>query len=124
MTTPRDQFGAQGEHLAERFLARKGCKIVARRYLTPVGELDLVVRDRDTLVFVEVKTQSDSEHLDPHERVTSTKRSRLTRAARWFVGHQRCEDALCRFDVVSIVLPSAGAPRIEHFEDAFTPSKW
>lgn len=124
MTTSRDHVGIEGERLAERCLLKKGFKLVARRYLTPVGELDLVMRDRDTLVFVEVKTQSDSVHLDPHERVTHTKRTRLTRAARWFVGHRRCEDAPCRFDVVSIVIPAGGVPRVEHFPDAFAPRSW
>jgi putative endonuclease len=117
----RIALGQRGEDLAEQFLRRAGFKIVARHYSTPVGELDLIARDKDTVVFVEVKTRSDQRLADPHEAVGPTKQRRMTRAARWFLRQQRCEDRPCRFDIVSVVVPEGGRATIEHFRDAFLP---
>ncbi|MBI5862956.1 MAG: YraN family protein [Planctomycetes bacterium] len=61
MATSRDDLGLRGEKLAEKELRRRGLKIVARRYRVPGGELDLICTDKQTVVFVEVKTQSDRE---------------------------------------------------------------
>ncbi|MCZ2399111.1 MAG: YraN family protein [Phycisphaerae bacterium] len=124
MSTPRDQLGLQGEQLAERFLRSRGCRVIARRFRTAAGELDLVVREGATLVFVEVKTQSDRTLLDPCERVTRGKQRRLGRAARSFVARHRCENLPCRFDVVSVVIDDSGATSIEHHPDAFSPPAW
>jgi putative endonuclease len=120
----RHRLGLEGERLAEQFLRRSGLKPRARRFRTPAGELDLVMMDDATLVFVEVKTQTGAEYLDPHERVGSQKRLRLVRAARWYVTQHRLSGRPCRFDVVSIVRPKDGPPRIEHFPDAFAPENW
>lgn len=99
-------------------------RVLARRFRTPAGELDLVMMDKATLVFVEVKTQSGAKHLDPHERVRSEKRRRLIRAARWYATQHRLRERPCRFDVVSIVRPKDGPARVEHFTDAFAPESW
>ncbi len=119
-----DRLGLEGERLAEQFLRRSGFKLRVRRFRTPGGELDLVMMDGATLVFVEVKTQTGTEHLDPHERVSTEKRRRLIRAARWYVTQHRLSGRPCRFDVVSVVHSETGPPRIEHFRDAFAPENW
>lgn len=119
---PRHELGLNGEALAESHLRRLGLRPVARRFATPVGELDLVMRDGATLVFVEVKTRRDRRWGAPHEAVSPGKQRRLTRAARWFV-HQRREGGVSlRFDVVGIVVGPDGPPEIEHFRDAFPPA--
>lgn len=110
--------------MAERFLRRSGFQLLARRFRTPAGELDLVMSDGATLVFVEVKTQTNARYLDPQERLDTQKRRRLVRAARWYVTQHRLSGRPCRFDVVSIVRPMDGPPRIEHFPDAFAPKNW
>ena len=117
MSDPRHDFGQRGEALAERFLRGRGLKTIARNFSTPAGELDRVMRDGETIVFVEVKTRCDRRFCDPEESVRSAKLTRLTRAARWFLSARRWSDRPCRFDVVSIVLPADGEPEIEHFED-------
>jgi len=119
----RSQLGLQGERLAEAYLKKQGFKTVARRFATPVGELDLVMRKADTVVFVEVKTQRDRLFQDPQEQVTLSKQRRVLRAADWFLHRKRWEDRPCRFDVVAIVLPETGDPEIEHFPDAFLPER-
>ena len=118
---PRHRLGSEGERLAERFLTRRGFKTIARRFSTPVGELDLVMRDGRTVVFVEVKTRRDRDCADPEDAVGPRKQRRMTRAAGWFIHHQSWEDRPCRFDVVAITLATGGDPQIEHFPDAFGP---
>lgn len=118
---PRHQLGRAGERLAELFLAERGLKTVVRRFATPVGELDLVVRDSDTVVFVEVKTRRDRSLADPEDAVRAGKQRRMTRAARWFIHHKRWDDKPCRFNVVAVVVPADGEPEIEHFPNAFLP---
>lgn len=123
MPTQRDEFGLRGERIAERYLRKAGLKILARRFDTPVGELDLVFLDGQTIVFVEVKTQRDRKLLDPYERVTIPKQRKLTSAARWFLKARRFADRPCRFDVISVVAPEDGEPMVQHIRDAFTPAR-
>jgi len=120
----RSELGQRGEKLAEGFLRKQGMKTVARRYRTPVGELDLVMREGETIVFVEVKTQRDTRYQEPQERVRADKRRKLLKAARWFVAQKPWADPPCRFDIVAVTLPEVGEPRIVHFADAFVPQRW
>ncbi len=121
MTLGRQELGRKGERLAERFLRRRGMKTVARRYDTPLGEIDLVMQDGDTLVFVEVKTRTDPAHADPNDNIRANQQRHLTRAARWFIHHKRAEALPCRFDVALVVIPEAGDVEIRHFDNAFGP---
>lgn len=124
MSQARSELGLQGERHAERFLKQRGFKLIARRFATPVGEIDLVMRVAETLVFVEVKTQSDRTFKDPQEQVTTPKQRRLIRAVRWFLEHKRWTERPCRFDIVAVVLPESGPPEVTHFPDAFVPERW
>ena len=121
---PRQQLGRQGERLAEAFLNRLGLKTVARRRTTPVGELDLVMRDGDTVVLVEVKTRRSRDLANPQDAVNLTKQRKMTRTAAWFLQRQGWTGRPCRFDVVGVTLPEHGDPEIEHFPDAFLPERW
>jgi putative endonuclease len=120
----RAELGLRGERLAEAFLKRRGLKSVSRRFRTPVGEIDLVMRDGDVVVFVEVKTQRDRTFTDPQMRVTSAKQRKLVKAAKWFLTQRHWTERTCRFDVVAVVMPETGEPEIEHFPGAFTPEWW
>lgn len=123
-TDPRHELGRLGERAAEQHLRKRGLKTVARDYRVPIGELDLVMRDGETVVFVEVKTRRDCKYAEPIDAVTGRKRARMTRAARWFIHEKRWEARPCRFDVVTVILPAPDAtPTIEHFADAFGPSQ-
>ena len=124
MKDTRSKLGLQGERLAETFLEKRGLKTLVRRFSTPVGELDLVMRAAETIVFVEVKTQRDRVFKDPQEQVTTPKQRRLLKAAQWFLHRKGWSDKPCRFDIVAVVLPESGEPEIEHFPDAFTPERW
>ncbi len=127
-----DELGCAGERLAEAHLKAAGLKLIARRFNTPVGEIDLLFRDRrktrdsrqtDTLVFVEVKTRRDRVFADPEDAVGGVKQRRLLRAARWYLHEKGWEDRPCRFDVVTVILPAEGEPEVRHIIDAFVPDE-
>ncbi|RMF80286.1 MAG: YraN family protein [Planctomycetota bacterium] len=124
MADPRAELGLRGERAAERLLKRRGLRLIQRRFACSAGEIDLIMRDGECVVFVEVKTQSDDTHLAPYERVTREKQRRIGRAARFYVTNLRRPPAACRFDVVSVLLPAGQKPRVEHFPDAFIPPAW
>lgn len=124
MADPRRETALRGERLAEAFLKKRGFKSIARRFNTPVGELDLVMRDGATLVFVEVKTRRDRVFADPQDALNPTKWRRLTRAAHWFVRCRGWENDPCRFDMVGVTLPARGDPEVEYFPAAFVPEDW
>jgi putative endonuclease len=123
MGDARHERGRRGERLAERHLKKLGYRLQARRFGTPVGELDLVMTDGQTVVFVEVKTRADRRLADPEDAVTRAKQRRLARAVGWYLREKRLEDRPCRFDVVTVILPDEGAAEIEHMPDAFVPPR-
>ena len=115
----RQALGRDGERVAERYLRGAGMRVVARRFRTPVGELDLVMRDGSELVFVEVKTQRSASFAPPQDRVGRDKQRRVVQAARWFVRQRGLEALPMRFDVVAVVWPEGGPPQVRHLPDAF-----
>lgn len=113
------RLGARGERAAARHLRRQGLRIIARNVETPFGEIDLIAREGDRLVFVEVKTRARGA---PAEAVNHEKRGRITRAALAFARRHGLIEAGVgwRFDIVAIVWPDArGRPIIDHERDAF-----
>ena len=112
-------LGERGERAAARHLKRQGMRILLRGFRTERGEIDLIVRDGDTLVFVEVKARRQGV---PAEAVTSEKQRRLTNVALQFMRKYGVLEVRSRFDVVAIVWPDDRArPQIEHFRNAFEP---
>jgi putative endonuclease len=111
--------GRAGEAAAARHLEAIGHRVLERGYRTRDGEIDLVTRDGDTIVFVEVKTRSGTAHGRPAEAVDRRKQGRILRAARLWLHRHGATDSPCRFDVVE-VLSRPGAPDLlEHLPDAF-----
>ena len=110
-------LGDRGEREAARYLRRRGMRVVMRGYRTPWGEIDLIARDGDFLVFIEVKTRRRGV---PAEAVTPEKQRRLTLAALRFLRRRNLLEQRCRFDVVAVIWPDDDRPpQIEHFRDAF-----
>jgi putative endonuclease len=112
-------LGKQGEDLASRELERRGYAIVARRYRCRGGELDIIARDGDTMVFVEVKARHGYAFGQAAESVDFIKRRRMARLAMGYVTRHRLANRPCRFDVVSIHFDEA-RPVIEVFQNAFS----
>jgi len=122
LLTDRAQLGRWGEKRSERFLTAKGFRTLTRNFTCKTGEIDLVMVDpAGALVFVEVKTRASEAFSPATAAITSRKKHRMTRAARYFLASHDIQDRPCRFDVVTIVLGPSGRPEIEHYENAFVP---
>ena len=120
--TDRRLLGRWGEKRGEKFLKRKGLKILARNFTCKTGEIDLVMVDHEGgIVFVEVRTRADEKFAEVEDSITSAKKTRLQRAARYFLTIHHIEDRPCRFDVITIVLGQTGRPQIRHYQNAFVP---
>lgn len=115
----RKLFGDRGERLAVSYLRRQGLEILARQSRNRIGEIDIVARDGDTLVFVEVKTRADDGKGHPAEAVTRTKQRQLTRAALAWLKRRGLLECRTRFDVIAIRWQPGGEPLIEHYRHAF-----
>ena len=115
-------LGRWGEKHCEKYLKGKGFKTLARNFLCQSGEIDRIMVDTDgTLVFVEVKTRANEDFGPSESSITSAKKIRMLRAARFFLATHQIEDRPFRFDVVTIVLSEKGPARISHYENAFVP---
>ncbi len=108
MPHARRRLGDRGEHLAETFLAQQGYVALARNYRAAGGEVDLVCRDGDILVFVEVKTRRGTAFGVPEEAVTPTKIAHIVAAAEHYVAANGPATTLWRVDVVAIQLDTLG----------------
>ena len=115
----RQSLGKMGEDLACAELQRRGYAILARRYRTRHGEIDIIARHEATIVFVEVKARAGGEFGGGAAAVTGWKQQRIVRMATDYLARQRLLKAPCRFDVVAVDLLGA-APLIEVYCDAFT----
>ncbi len=117
----RRWFGQRSERFAEKYLRKKGHRILTRNWRCPLGELDLITRVGDTVVFVEVRSTAHEASDSARDSVDTEKQRRLTRLALAFIKRYRLQDTPARFDVVTIAWPpKAKSPLIEHFENAFS----
>jgi putative endonuclease len=101
-----------------RYLTRRGYTLVERNYRTRYGELDLILRHQNTLVFVEVKLRRGTGFGHPLEAVTPRKQAAIRALAEQYLSRRKPHFEALRFDVVGILL-GVGAPRVVHVEDAF-----
>jgi len=114
------QLGARGEKLAAQYLRRQGLKILYRNFRGRTGgEIDLVCRDRDTLVFVEVKTRTREDFGRPLEAVNTQKERRISMGALAWLRLLGNPDIFFRFDVVEVIIAAGEAPKIELVRNAF-----
>lgn len=113
-------LGNAGEALAARELERRGYVILARRFRTRLGEIDIIARDNDTLVFVEVKTRRTDRRGGPADAVDRHKQIRLARIALSYLQATDAVEQRCRFDVVSVrFAPGTEAPAVQVIQGAF-----
>jgi putative endonuclease len=110
----RRELGAYGEQLAARYLQDRGLEVLDRNWRCAHGEVDLVARDGDCLVFCEVKTRRTDRFGAPVEAVTWHKAARLRRlAAAWLQEHE-VRGGRVRIDVIGVVRPQVGPARLRH----------
>lgn len=112
-------IGQEGEKLAQKFLERKGFILIEKNFKTPRwGEIDLVMRDGDTTVFVEVKTRSASNAQffgGPLGSINYFKLRALKRAAQFYLSSKKYDQEAARIDAVSVILEDDEEIKIEHF---------
>jgi putative endonuclease len=114
--------GSSGEKAAAEYLRSKGFAILETNYRAEGCELDIIAREGDTIVFVEVKTRAGTSYGFPEEAVGAVKQENIGRAAEAYLLTHRLENEI-RFDVISVVTPKNKAPEIHHFPDAFIPGE-
>lgn len=113
-------IGVRGEEIARKFLEERGYVFVERNFKTPRwGEIDLVMRDKDTTVFVEVKARSGKRQLfgGPLGAINYHKLKALQRAAQYYLSSQRFDREAARIDAVTVILPENGPSKIKHYTD-------
>jgi len=113
------ELGRLGEHITAVCLAEKGYEILERNYRWKHLEVDLICKDGEAVVFVEVKTRNSKFLGEPYLAVNGTKQRQLIKIANEYIRTKNIMNEV-RFDVMSIVLNSSGAMK-EHIENAFTP---
>ena len=116
---PRQAIGYQAEHAAAAHLTRAGLRVIARNVRLRHGEIDLVCREADTVVFVEVKCRHATWGDPPSAAVSWHKQRRLTRLAQHYLKWRGLEGHRCRFDVVSVTIDRAGGVDVHHIRNAF-----
>ncbi len=112
-------LGRRGEDLAVTFLREKGYRILDRNWKHGDLELDIVAKEGDEIVFVEVKTRSSSDYGEPEDSVDELRKRRLTSAASIYLKHHRLDNR-SRFDIIAIILNDK-EQSINHIEEAFHP---
>lgn len=116
----RDALGRLGEDLAAKHLQRLGYRIVGRRERVLRGDIDIVALDGRIVVFVEVRSRSDTLHGHPSETVGPVKQRRIAELANAYIRRHRLQDCQVRIDVVTVIFGADGeSPIVEHFENAF-----
>ena len=106
--------GRAGESMAEEYLAVRGYNILEKNYRNRFGEIDIIAKDGNTFVFIEVKTRNTSLHGLPADAVDIRKQGRIGRVALYYITVKKIGDHPCRFDVLSI-----SDDRVELIKDAF-----
>ena len=113
--------GKQGEELAVAHLQQLGYRILERNYRCPLGEIDIVAREKDTLVFVEVKSRKTEQFGDPELAVGRTKQRKLTLIALYYLARQKDSQLAARFDVVAVKM-LRDRTEVQLIRDAFEPA--
>ena len=114
----KKELGKKGEEVALRFLKKRGYRIIEKNYVCKLGEMDIIAKERDTLVFIEVKTRTSTAFGPPQLAVNLSKQRQLSKVALNYLKEKHLEDVKARFDVVAILLGQKGE-EIELIRDAF-----
>lgn len=115
----KDQlFGKESESIAVSHLKKKGYKIIERNYRTKLGEIDIIAKEKNTVVFIEVKSRKSGDFGSPKYAVTPKKMKKISMVALYFLKVTNQSGVKARFDVVSII-PGEKEPEIEIIKNAF-----
>ncbi len=118
MSTYRKKFGAWGEDIAVRYLIGQNCEILMRNYRAGRGEIDIIAREGNEIVFVEVKTGNSRDFGPPEQNITPAKQRQLYKVAEHFIAENPDPEAEYRFDAI-IIDGSRERYEIRHYRNAF-----
>jgi len=110
-------YGKTSEIIAANFLKKKGYKILAMNYKNKIGEIDIIAKDKNIIVFVEVKARSSKLFGHPFEAINNEKQLKIRRVAELYLITKHLTESPCRFDAISIL--GQDDYEIEHIENAF-----
>ena len=119
MQNDRQKLGKLGEESGCNYLEEHGYQILRKNYRCRLGEIDIVAKKGDQLVFVEVKTRRNHTYGRPGEAVNFRKQAKLTSVALWYLKEFGWKDASCRFDVLEILVQPDQTIAINHIDNAF-----
>lgn len=116
MTKHNQTVGHWGEEAAATYLCQRGYEVVARNARTPYGEIDIIAKKDDNIIFIEVKTLTSSKNFFPEQNVTARKRAHMLACAQ----HYSAENAIdhWQIDVIAVEGKQGKEPRVTHFENA------
>jgi putative endonuclease len=118
MLNKRQKLGEQGEALAVRRLKKAGYKIIETNYRTRLGEIDIIAKDKDTIVFIEVKSRRSVHFGNPKQAVTLQKQKKISMVALYYLKLTDQSSAKARFDVVTVI-SNQDQPQVEIIKNAF-----
>lgn len=117
--TNKKELGAQGENLAAKYLTCHGYELIEKNYRCPFGEIDIIARRADIIVFIEVKTRQSMKFGRPGEAVNYYKQQKIIKTAQWYIHSSQLDRLHFRFDVLEILRTPAGQATVNHVRNAF-----
>jgi putative endonuclease len=118
MRNRQQKFGEKGEALAVRRLKKAGYKIIETNYHTRLGEIDIIAKDKNTIVFVEVKSRRSVHFGNPKQAVTPQKQRKISMVALYYLKTTGQTTARARFDVVTVI-SNRDQPQVDIIKNAF-----
>ena len=122
MISPSQRFGQSAENLAERWLQKKGYRILERNVRLGGGELDLIAQHHDTVVFIEVKGRRTTQFGGAPYAIDDRKKRQIIKLASWYLSRHGLSNHFCRFDVILVTGTDQESPVVTHVEQAFEVS--
>ena len=119
MSKKRQNLGEAGEEIATTFLKKNNYTILDKNYRRKFGEIDIIAREGDYLVFIEVKTRKTVSHGHPLEAITLKKQRQISRVAQCYLAENNLFDTAARFDVVSVIVSADNHVTVELIPNAF-----
>lgn len=118
----RRSFGNKQESLAADYLSQHGLTLLERNYYTRLGEIDLIMLDGDTLVFVEVRSRTNADFIDPVTSINARKQQRMQRAAQVYLKHHKLTNKVkARIDVLGLLHNTHGSTQFNWIKNALGP---
>jgi len=115
----KENLGEKGEKVAVKYLKKSGFEIIECGFKAMRGEIDIIAREKETIVFVEVKTRKSNEFGSPAEAVDSKKQAQIKKIASIYISKKYKKFIPCRFDVIGIIVKEKGNYEISHIRNAF-----